>query len=334
MSEHNEIDELLIDHKLLKKAKRKTWIRNIIISTVSFFVLYIATIYTNAQLLNKIASKTVSEEELLFEVARPNTYFTHSQFNDGFLRGELEYSTYKLLGQKPVFSGTYKKVYSILPISHGISGTSDSQLLKIRDEPGTETWQYFNKIGQKAMMFYHPLLTYREIAADLTTLEQYRDDALFEVTLSFDQGYHFNEINRLMPNKVIPSWYWVDTFGENATEQYIPIYNDKDEKTGEFAPFVINPNHIIGFSSIDRHGDKILSPQEGFLIRIQIGLNQKGRYLSTYETAYNTLKDENGNMTPDNISIIGVVVTGDKKAMETLLDLPFVRASSFGVILD
>lgn len=260
MSEHNEIDELLVNNRLLKKAKRKTSIRNISINIISFFVLFIVIIYTNAQLLNNISYETLREEEFLYQVAKPNTYITHATLNDSFLRGELEYNTHKLLGRTPVFAGAYKKVYSILPLSYGIYGHSDAHLLQIREEQGSETWQYFNKIAQKAMMYYHPLVTFREIAADLTTLDQYKDDALFEVALSFDKGYGFDEINRLLPNEIFPSWYWVDTFGKNAAEQYVPFYNDNDEKTNEFTPFVINPNHIIGFSSIDGHGEKNNKP--------------------------------------------------------------------------
>ncbi|HHY22094.1 MAG TPA: hypothetical protein GX525_09525 [Bacilli bacterium] len=348
MSEHNEIDELLIDHKFLKKAKRKTWIRNIIISIVSFFVLSIAVIYTNAKLLNEISYETLWEEQLLYQIARPNTYITHSQLNDGFLRGELEYNTYKLLGNKPVYSGTYKKDYSLLPLTNGIYGTHNSTLIQINTEPNEESFHFYNKVGQKTMMFYHPDINYGEVATDLMTLEQYRDDARFEVALSFKKGFHFDEINQLLPHEIHSSWYWVDTFSKEGLRDLLeaePIYDQDGNDTGDFIAHVLTANQVVGFDGINANGNninieemddagKIKSLQDLFIKNIQIGLNQKGKYLSTYKTAYETLKDENGNMTPDNISIIGVVVTGDKKAMEALLDLPFVRASSFGVILD
>ncbi|WP_078554309.1 anti sigma factor C-terminal domain-containing protein [Bacillus alkalicellulosilyticus] len=312
--------------ELFKKAKRKVIVRNILISGILFFILTICIVITNSKLLNNKAMNIQWEEELLYKIARPNTYMTHAQLNDGFLVGELEYSTYKLLGDSPVFSGVLSRSYSILPLTNRMYGSSNSNVFQVKQE-NEGKFRYYNKFAQKVMNFYPPQVEYtsEQLEQDLLKLNNFPDDTLLEVSISFDRGYSLNEINDMIPTNMTPSWYWVNTISDGMLNSL---------KGGEFGPEAakpLNANQVYGFNGIDSMGQLIDNPEINFINLISSGAEMKGRYQSEMSRIYDQLKNGADEPTKENIEIIGVVLTGTVEALSTLEEKPFIRASSFGI---
>lgn len=59
-----------------------------------------------------------------------------------------------------------------------------------------------------------------------------------------------------------------------------------------------------------------------------------GSYKEDFEHVYNLLKKGHSKLTNENIEIIGVVVAGDKQHLQSLTGKNYIKASSFGAIID
>lgn len=69
-----------------------------------------------------------------------------------------------------------------------------------------------------------------------------------------------------------------------------------------------------------------------FIDDVQTGLNyEDGKYFGEFNRIYNNLKGNSAKLAPENIEIIGAVVTGTPKELAKLNDMDMIRAAVLGV---
>jgi len=324
--------------KMLKKAKVFTLLRTIAVSLLVFLLLSIAIVIINGVMLDSIANKEVENEQNFDLVARPNTYMSQYQVNNGFLTGELEYVTHRIVGNRPVNNGTYKIKYKIIPIVPGIYGHSArGQLTQIEVE---NEYSYYNRVGHREMKFYHPYIEYETYQNDLAMLEEIGEDKYLEMALSFDRNYSLEEVQAMLPGEVKLVWYWVNTYNEEELNRmkghYAEFIGNDGQPTGEKEyqePRILLANQVYGMKGITSTGTTIEDPRRSFIGAIKFGLNQKNRYRSQFQRLYDRLSNDKGEITKDNIRIIGVVVTGDTASMK-LLRNEYIKAATLGIVID
>lgn len=329
--------------KVLRKAKLFTLIRTVAISLIVFMLLSVIILIANAIMLNRIADNELLDEYLLDLVARPNTYTTHTQFNDGFLVGEAEYVTYRIVGNRPVYNGTYKIKYSIVPIVQSLYGTGRGQLIHIENESnenGVE-FSHYNKVGHREMKFYHPYVEYETYPNNLALLEEIGEDKYLELALSFDQGYSLEEVQAMLPGEVKIAWYWVDTYSEENLGKmkghYAELIGQDGQPTGEKQyqePRILFANQVYGIKAIASSGEKLEEPWRNFIEFINVGRNKKDRYQPQFKNLYDVLSSGKGEITKDDIRVIGVVVTGDTASMKLFRNNNFIKATTLGIVTD
>ncbi|MCG0275835.1 MAG: anti-sigma factor [Thermosediminibacteraceae bacterium] len=306
--------------KLLQKAKVITLLRTVAVSLFVFLLLSIAIVIINTVVLNRIAMKKLTSEQNFDLVARPNIYMSQYQFNDGFLTGELEYVTHRIVGNRPVYNGTYKIKYSIIPIVPGIYGPSArGQLIQVEDKGD---YSHYNRVGNREMKFYHPYIEYKTYQNDLALLEEIGEDKYLEMALSFDRDYSLEEVQAMLPDEVKPVWYWVNTYNEEDLNEL---------KKGEIILFA---NQVYGMKGVNSDGTIIKDPRLSFISAVNFGLKQKSRYHSQFQRLYQNLSNDKGEITKDNIRVIGVVVTGDTASMKLLRDKTYIKAATLGIVID
>lgn len=327
--------------KVLQKAKIFILIRTVVVSLVVFMLLGIIVVIANGMMLNRIANNELSNEQLFESVARPNTYMAHSQVNDGFLVGEAEYVTYRIVGNRPVYNGTYQVKYKIIPIVQGLYGTGRGQLTQIEDENESSYFSYYNKVGNREMKFYHPYIEYGTYQNDLALLEEVGEDKYLEMALSFDRDYSLEEVREMLPDEVKLVWYWVDTYDAEDLNRmkghYAELIGNDGQPTGEKEyqePRFLFANQVYGIKGMTSTGEIIEDPCRSFVEAINAGLNRKSRYRSQFKRLYDKLSDDQGKITEDDIRIIGVVVTGDTASMKVLKDGDYIKASTLGIVID
>ncbi len=144
------------------------------------------------------------------------------------------------------------------------------------------------------------------------------------MALSFDRDYSVSEVQKLIPENIDLGWYWVDTFNKEEIIKMNDV-NNPDRMLLETS------DEMIGFKESDSSNIRYKEPERGFISNLQY-LDKE--YREKYKNIFEILEDSNGNVDAEKIRIIGVVVTGDKKSLSTLRDKPWIKASSFGVIVD
>jgi len=324
--------------RLLKKAKILTTIRTSVISIIIFVLLCVSIITINMRLLNDAAMNLLVIEQIMDTIARPNIYMGQYKIRDGFLTGELEYSTYRIVGNKAVYNGTYSTSYNIIPIVSGVYGCSGrGQLLQIKADNG---YVSFNNQGLKEMAFYHPYLEYKTYQNDLILLDEIDDSKYLEMSISFDDEYSLEEIKSMLPGELKLAWFWVNTYSledlNKMKGQYVEIKDDIKQNTVQKTyqePKVLFANQVYGMKGIDAAGEVIDDPRNAFIEAVESALKMKYKQ-TQFRLLYDYLSASSGKIFADDIKIIGAVVTGDLNSIRLLKDLSFIKAATLGTVID
>ncbi|MGF6949087.1 hypothetical protein QF028_001592 [Neobacillus sp. B4I6] len=319
----NEVGDLTT---LVKKARRKTILRNTIISLIVSLLILIVGYIGNLQLLYKSGNDALRDISLFKEITGPNIYESGYQQNFGLFNGSLVYHTYKVIEGKPVIwnNNTFKfnilgnfsqfpGNYSPIQINHPLT----------QKEKLSYYIPYNSQTGQREMLFYHPAIDYGKYINDLPLLEGMDNQSLVEMGISFDQKYSLEEIKKMLPSNVQPVWFWVDTYSEKELHKTENLFDgDKIPESTDM---------VYGFGpGIE---NRKVSEQE-FLSSIETGLNVKGKYYNEYKRIYDNLRKDKKKPMKRDVKIIGVVVTGTSENVKSLKGQKFIKATTLGAVTD
>lgn len=312
MKEDHEIDRIFDptfnDKDLIKSAKRKSYVR---ITGISFLVSICALalcVLLKIQLTPYLMNQKMIAKELHYEIYGANIYTGVWTERYKLVGSSATAPKYKLLNGKPVTIGELSLDTSDREITVG-----NSELVQ------------FTYSGNRVMNFFHPAIKYEQYAHDLNELNKVNNNKWIEMALSFDQPYTYEEVVSMLPADVTLQWNWVNTYSaeemkslqdyKTADSEYPPIFKEQD---------------VVGFPSISKNGETIQNPINSFMETLDLARDKGGSYREDYEHIYNTLKKDQAPY----IEIIGVVVVGDKQQLQSLVNQNYIKASSFGAIID
>ncbi|HEU4964621.1 MAG TPA: anti sigma factor C-terminal domain-containing protein [Bacilli bacterium] len=314
--------------RLLQRARRKTIIRNVIISVISAVVVLFGALVANNTLLG--ASKEQAEREIRTwkEITGPNVFLTEAWHNTGFLTGELEYEMYKDIEGIPVIWGREGAAYRLF-------GDYDKQgELRVPIElPDPEmagahfTYKrpYNNQSGQREMLFYHPQVAYGQYLNDVPHLQEMEKDTLVEMGLSFDKAYSVQQVQDMLPQGVHAVWYWVDTYsaGEVKTMSHSKPHPELARQ-------------VYGFQAHSRDDLPAAGTyrEDHFLQAIQEGLEQEGKYYIEYKRLFDLLRHDKPAPTVEDVRLLGVVATGTAQDLQQLAGQTYCKAAVLGATAD
>ncbi|MBX4266936.1 anti sigma factor C-terminal domain-containing protein [Clostridium estertheticum] len=345
MNDEEKLKELFEDKgpsnfdKVIKKAKLFSIIRGVITSILVFTVVGFVGLIFNATTLNELGNEKKIELENYYRIAHPNSYIGSDQMDDGLLTGELDYVTYRFLGNKPIVDGNNKESYTYLPLINGLYG--DNSGLLYEPSGDSEQSKIYSKVGKNVMQFYHPSVKYTKYRDDLSMINKIEEDKVMEMSLSFDKSYSISQVKSMIPQNITLNWYWVDTYTKSevtelgshiekiGNEEEIPV--NKMEK--HISPnIILYEDEVYGIKSIDEAGKNKETPEKDFIDTISSGKTNKGKNQQLYEMLFSKLSKDKVKITKDNIKILGVVVTGDTDSLKLLKNKSFIKASSLGAV--
>lgn len=316
--------------KAVKKAKRFSTVKIIMISFFTVVILAFGAISIGKEIIDKKWNEYIDKIEYRYEVQAPNKFPGMFYTYKGYFSGETEHKTFKYINGKRVFTGNHGIKYNLIDEQY----TQGDGSLASHTELSWEELNFlprYNEIGQKLMVLYYPYVDYGDrYQNDLSLLENIGNNKYMEMALSFDREYSIDEVNDIIPKDINLTWYWVDAVddAEKETQNY---YMDKqDIGDGEIIeveqyPDLCYENYAYGFKTINEYGEKIKNPEEHFIDALSRGG-------ITY--IYNIIAGEDGKLTKDDIKVQGIVVTGDAENLKSLKNLSFIKASSLGVVTD
>ncbi|WP_053955026.1 anti sigma factor C-terminal domain-containing protein [Inediibacterium massiliense] len=315
--------------KAVKKAKRFSTIKIIMISFITVIIVSIATISISNEISDQRWDEYIQKIKYRYVVQAPNKFPGMFYSYKGYFGGEIEHKTFKYINGKRVYTGTYGIQYNLLGENFPQGNGSFISNTNMNWEEQNYLPRY-NDIGQELMVFYYPYVDYgNRYKNDLSLLEDIGDKKYMEIALSFDKEYSIDEVYNMIPKNLNLTWYWVDTVKDNDKKTK-KQYTDKQNVGGKIVPVEQYPdlcyeNDAYGIKTINEYGEKIESPEENFIQGLKEG---------EITHIYDIIAGADGKLTKEDIKIQGVVVTGDAESLKSLRNFTFIKASSIGVITD
>jgi hypothetical protein len=318
-----DLNDFSFDEKqtkqLMRKAKLWSTIKMVGIVVIATPIIMAGLWYGIIRWSSNQGSQSMQELVWMNEISAPNIHISNQTSGESLFGGVLNTQTYKLIGNKPYIWEPVERTYNLFGNTSRRYGSFGSIQI---DQAGSNQFHKYNSYtGDREMFFYHPEISYDSYNNSLSYLKQVEETSVVELGLSFDQAYSYDEIKSLIPLDVQFVWWWVDTY----TNDYL----DYLKQTGQsiYADSLI----IYGF-----HAEQF-TPYGGidsFITSVE-HLRKSSKSFKWYaDEVYKSLAGPNNTLEESDVKIIGAVVTGTAEQLKVLQGLPFIKASTFGVISD
>ena len=202
-------------NKTLKKAKRITILRTLLISAIVCILIVIGVFKLNTWWIdkkgNELAAEGLLEETIMMA---PNTFVTTETIEIGLLKGTIKKEVFKIIEDK-IIPWQKQDVHFGL---RGFQSTSFSSY----STTVNETTKINIPSGEREMLFYVPQYKYKTYANDLETLNEYPSDKYLELAISFDKGYTLSQVKEMLPDSINQTWYWINNYPIKSEERTQP----------------------------------------------------------------------------------------------------------------
>lgn len=340
-SDEMELDRIFEEaryKKLSKAVKRAKWrsiLRIVVVTFLAVGIIAGSSFFIGQELTTSRRVAMGIAVDNYYSIAHPNQHIGKITRYEGFFSGTIIYSTYKIIEGRVVYTGQQDYSYGLIE-SNSIQGVEFPDILGASDdEKGIETTRY-NEWGQREMVFFYPFIDYPIYRDDLKQLPKIDRDKYVEMALSFDQAYSLADAEKLIPKGITVTWYWIDDLSQEE--------KNSAKRGGNRPAQVRSERNIYGIKVYDKNGQPMKQPEENFIRSLKNGYEQRESLKGTTYTpsflkqefarVYHNLADADGKLTKENIQVQGVVVTGNPESLQLLRDLPFIKASSLGVVTE
>lgn len=310
---------------LLQRTKRKTILRNVLISVLCTLLILFGLLVANRMLLTRSLNFAYEDLNQFKKISEPNVNLGEFQSLDGIWGGTAMYQTYKVIEGIPLPWAEEKIQYNVL--NHFSRYQGGHSPLSITDPEMVKQGMNFARSynvhnGQRELLFYHPDVRYTKMLNELNQLGAIDPEKRVEMAISFDRSYTSKEIRSMLPAGVHARWFWVDTYSAD----YVKFL-------GEIPYLPVSSSNVYGYSAYADSEDIFENSEQNFISFIQTGLKHKGNFNWEYHQIYDSLRGSNSEPTPDDVHHIGVVVTGSPEALLGLRTKSYVRAAVLGAIV-
>ena len=332
MSKFDDFNNNFDDNEIknaIKKAKRKSLIRNTIIALVISVITISLAIIINNIVYIKSSNEAMGKIDVNIESTIPSGYVSKANYTQGFLGGRVDYTVSKKVGDRVVHLDRKSESYGLNKplIGYGIqyADINNSEWEKI------STWED----GYRKMLFFHPNISYKKYPNDLSTISNMSDDKVIEMSISLDKGYSKDEIADIAfdMRNINTKWIWLDTFSETQMSEFKEeVKNNSPESCGIMESQVRGINYNYNNGNIYSGIIDINGIYNSWLEYLRDG-NENNITNEVNKNLYEQLI-EDGKDNASNIKILGFIVEGTKEELNELVNKPYIKASTFGVVID
>lgn len=290
--------------KLVKKAKRTSYIKNIVIS-VLVSLLSLTFVYMAGSYIMQYRLERQSEIDNAWHYVKganvedAGTSYIYSPFGASAVNEQIKNMDGILFPW-----GKRQQSFTIFGSSNSTKSLNMFGMGTITDKRIPLYYQ-----GERVIEFFHPTINYEYLPDERNLLFEIDEKKVVEYAFSFDRSYSIKEVEKMFSNHI--SWFWVDTYS-------------KEE---------LNSDDATGFIGFDTFGFSQASGPMSFVQQLEWLEENGGQYKKTTKKMINALKDK-GKWEAENLPIIGVVVTGQPNELKQFLDAPYIRTAVLGVTVD
>ncbi|SCV22663.1 Uncharacterized protein BCRIVMBC845_05226 [Bacillus cereus] len=315
---------------LMKKAKRKHFFRNFVISIFASILVIVGSfaliVYLKQKNFNEMERRVFAEQT----VKGPNIkFYSHRKLNMGLMSDSIMYSSYKNISGQPVkwIDEIYEyDVWGYMSRSH--NGNTHLEEERFNVDAAEKLPDYNIQTMQREMRFYLPFMKYTNYVNDLKQIGDLKNKVA-EVALSFDKAYTMDEIMGILPKNIQPVWFWVDTYDEKKADKYVGL----TDSTGAGLNAKMS-NHVYGFTGSYAKKEEEMKMDfernsKGFIGAMKT-LAEDERHMDDAKDSYKEIK----NTKSKDLPIYGVVVTGKTEDLQSLQGAPYIKAAVRGVTVE
>ena len=303
-------------NKEIKRMKRKSLIKNSIISLVVTIVVIAIALTLNTRINIKEMEKDFKRQESITALTVPNGYILEASYDFEILGGKGQYKIAREIGGKSVILKDYIKQYGSINVIKSATYGSGIRFDRNSDKAPPEFWES----GYRKMMFYHPDIDYKSYKNDFQILDEIPEGKIIEMGISLDKAYTISEINNIFKDTKA-SWIGLDMF----TDKFMEDKKDEAENFDSTASFIIE-NDIIGISMYNITGESIIATKVSEVIDLL-----KASPINEHNEIYSKYYNKNDEYTA---RIIAITVHGTKDELVKLRYNKHIKASSIGVVED
>lgn len=322
MSKENEfIPKDFEFEKLVKKAKRRSMLKMVLISlSISLIVL------TGLYFIGDTVMKMKMEKETRLDstwngIMGANIEEQGTTYNYSPISATAKTKLVKKVGGVPIPWGEQEKVFTILGTSRLITTDGPSGSGSIEDERIPLFYQ-----GERVIEFYHPEVNYKQTFDDRVLLNQIDDNSVVEMAFSFNKGYSIEEVNKVFKDQL--AWYWVDTFSKDDIKEHNELNEDENFPRGH----TISGFEAYGFQ-YNNHPKT--EPAFNFISILEMIKSDGGNHQKEAIEIYNNITNKGKiKLEPENLKIIGVVVTGKPSDLKKYNDNSMINGATLGATTD
>lgn len=306
--------------KLVKKAKKRSMIKMVLISLVISLIVLIGLYFIGDTVMKMKMEKESSLDLTWSGIIGANIENRGITYNYSPTSATAKMKFVKTVGGVPIPWGEQEKIFTILGTSRLVTTDGPSGSGSIKDERIPLYYQ-----GERVVEFFHPQVNYKQIFDDRTLLNNIDDNSVVEMAFSFDDGYSIEEVNEVFKEQL--AWYWVDTFSQNDIKEFNELNED-----GYFSrDFTIDGFDVYGFQ-YNQHQD---NPASNFISTLEMVKEDGGNYQTNAEEIYNNITNHGEiKLEPQNLKIIGVIVTGKPSDLIKFSDESMIRGATLGATTD
>lgn len=310
MNENNDLFQNDNDFsKLVKKARRRSLMKNIVISLSVSLLLFAGLFWLGTFLMYKKVDNEISYDYAIQSIRGANVQNMGSLYNYTPFSASVTTETKKIVSGVPVPWENHEKVFSIfgssrLIQSNFVTGTGNSEDERIP--------VYFQ--GERVIEFYTPNGNYAFLPDDRPLLDDIDENKMVEMAFSFEAAYSIEEVENRFADQL--NWYWVDSSTTGIeTEEVESILGN------QAYGFLANRNPI--------------ESANGFIQQIKWLQEEQGDFQEEANRLYDSMTNNGQNaLAPEKLGIIGVVVTGTPEELKQFNDAQMIRAAVLGVTAD
>ena len=306
--------------KIVKKARKRSIIKMVLISFVICLIVLFGLYFIGNTMMKIKMEKETYLDSAWNDIMGANIEERGSIFNYSLTSATAKTKLVKVVGGVPIPWGEQEKVFTIFGSSRLISNNGPSGVGYSDDE---RIPMYYE--GERVVEFYHPQVHYKQIFDDRALLNAIDDNTVVEMAFSFDDGYSIEEVNKVFKEQL--AWYWVDTFSKDKIEN-----DNKFNKDQNFRDSTIYGFEAYGFS-YNRNAEAYSA--SNFISTLERVKEDGGDYQEDAEKIITSITNQGKiKLEPQNLKIIGVIVTGKPSDLKKFSDESMIRGATLGATTD
>ena len=292
--------------KQLRKAKIKNVIRIVLIAVITVIICLPVMYFISNKIVAKSSEKLNEALMIHNDIAEPNVQIDSMVLsNSSATGGEVTANRSKNISGYVVPWDTLTSTYSLFRFQIDFN-----EMIPGQYQSDKNNYSYNKQTKQKVAEFYHPNIDYssylKDMPNDLNKMDGSKQQ-VSEMALSFDKPMKWSEVKEKMPKDIDVKWVYL-------------LSNDEEKK-----PEGTSGLPVFGFNlyqGLDQHSFESFQKSLSSYDR-----SKKEDFIQDF-----LKKTEDKNLS--DVSVLGVLVTGENKDLKQLENFPNLRASSVGVSVE